>query len=187
MCSITLEVFLFSFRVTRCNTNTKIQKIQDDKEFIPCGKEQQWPCFHRSPVCSTSPWTATFPAWQTCARHCGRWCWAITAPCSGTRSMTNRRPHPQVRDYTCVTECIYIQTQYAFCSERAVSCTNTFIVSVQLQNAPQPTEAAVTVYVHKLVFGASNSSSYFYLNCEKPLCVTCCLGQGSTLNLLIKH
>lgn len=101
--------------------------------------------------------------------------------------MTNRRPHPQVRDYTCVTECIDIQTQYAFCSERAVSCTNTFIVSVQLQNAPQPTEGAVTVYVHKLVFGASNSSSYFYLNCEKPLCVTCCLGQGSTLNLLIKH
>lgn len=61
--------------------------------------------------------------------------------------MTNRRPHPQVRDYTCVTESIYIQTQYAFCSERAVSCTNTFIVSVQLQNAPQPTEGAVTVYV----------------------------------------
>lgn len=44
----------------------------------------------------------------------------------------------------------------------------------------------VRSYSHKLVFGASNSSSYFYLNCEKPLCVTCCLGQVSTLNFTHK-
>lgn len=46
-----------------------------------------------------------------------------------------------------------------------------------------PQREPVTVYVLTVI----NSSSYFYLHCEQSLRVTCCLGQLSTLNLLIKH
>lgn len=83
--------------------NNQLLVLGKAKRFMHCRKEHQWPCFHHLSVGSISPWTATSPAWQTCARHCGRWCWATTAPCSGMRSMTNRSRHPvQVRDYTYV-------------------------------------------------------------------------------------
>ena len=51
-------------------------------------KECGWLYFHLFSIGSISPWTATSPAWPTSAKHCGRWCWVTTAPCSGTRSTT---------------------------------------------------------------------------------------------------
>lgn len=59
-----------------------------------CREECRSLHFHPFSIGSTSPWTATSPAWRTSAKHCGRWCWVTTAPCSGTRSMTTWSPHP---------------------------------------------------------------------------------------------
>lgn len=146
-------------------------------------------------VCSISRWTATFPAWQTCARHCGRWCWAITAPCSGMRSMTSRTPHPQVRDYACVTVWpfprIYLYSAticFLFWLDKQFPVRTHYLGAVtERATAHRGSRGCIRSYSHELLVSASNSSTYFYLNCEKSLFVTCCLSQVPHLDLLIKH
>lgn len=53
--------------------------------------------------------------------------------------------------------------------------------------AHRGSRGCIRSYSHELLVSASNSSTYFYLNCEKSLFVTCCLSQVPHLDLLIKH